>query len=76
MNKNGLCREVGLIIIRFKSVKVFSQISPPGGRRLKIHLWEVYHDSELVSLETEYITAGKVCPMYINLAFIFMYNYC
>lgn len=28
MNKNGLCREVGLIIIRFKSVKAFSQISP------------------------------------------------
>lgn len=28
MNKNGLCGEVGLIIIRFKSVKAFSQISP------------------------------------------------
>lgn len=28
MNRNGLCREVGLIIIHFKSVKTFSQISP------------------------------------------------
>lgn len=28
MNKNGLRREVGLIIIHFESVKTFSQISP------------------------------------------------
>lgn len=59
MNKNGLCREVGLIIIHFESVKPFLKY-PPGGAGLKIHLREVYHDSELVSLETEDMTVGNV----------------
>lgn len=34
MNENGLCQEAGLIIIHFKSVKIFSQTAP-GRRRVK-----------------------------------------
>lgn len=84
MNKNGLCREAGLIIIRLNQLKPFLKY-PPGSAGLKIHLREVYHDSKLVSLETDDMTVENVhvylsgdatymCVSVCRYAFIFVVN--